>query len=262
MCNETLSVIKKHFGLAGFRQGQEGVINAILAGRDVAAVMPTGAGKSLCYQAPALMRRGLTVVISPLISLMKDQVSALLDAHIPSAYLNSSLSFPDYKRVLGQASQGDFKILYIAPERLRREEIRSLNITMVVIDEAHCISQWGHDFRPSYMTIASFIQSLPVRPVIAAFTATATPRVREDIIRNLDLRDPYALVTGFNRENLYFEVRRTEKKLAALAASLQGRENKSGIIYCATRKTVETLSGVLLERGMKVTRYHAGLEDQ
>ncbi|MDR2519289.1 MAG: DNA helicase RecQ [Spirochaetaceae bacterium] len=261
MDNEILRVIKKYFGLASLRQGQEGVINAILAGRDAAAVMPTGAGKSLCYQAPALMRQGLTVVVSPLISLMKDQVSALSDARIPSAYLNSSLSFPDYQRTLAKASRGEFKILYIAPERLRREEIRSLPITMAAIDEAHCISQWGHDFRPSYLAIDGFIRSLPERPVIAAFTATATPRVREDIIQNLNLHDPYVAVTGFNRENLYFEVQRTERKLAAIEDALKSRGNKSGIIYCATRKAVDALSAFLRKRGVKAARYHAGMED-
>ncbi|MDR2493846.1 MAG: DNA helicase RecQ [Spirochaetaceae bacterium] len=258
---EYMADIKERFGLRAFRTGQEQVIRAILDGRDVAAVMPTGAGKSLCYQGPALVRPGLTLVVSPLISLMQNQVHALADAGIPAAFLNSTLSPSECGRVMQGASRGDFKILYVAPERLWRDEIRALPVTMAVIDEAHCISQWGHDFRPSYLTIARFIQSLAERPLIAAFTATATVRVRDDIIGSLALRDPFVLVTGFNRENLYFAVRHTARKEADLTAYLKEHAGKSGIIYCATRKTVEDLAVFLREQGLPATRYHAGLSD-
>jgi ATP-dependent DNA helicase RecQ len=230
--------------------------------------MPTGAGKSLCYQIPALMLDGLTVVISPLISLMKDQVDALEDAGIPAAYLNSSLAPGEYNRTVSRAVEGKIKILYIAPERLQRglpaQLVASQNISMVVIDEAHCISQWGHDFRPSYLCITGFISQMPERPITAAFTATATGKVREDIIRILDLKNPFTLVTGFNRENLYFDVRRPgspREKFQALLEILGERPGKSGIIYCATRKTVEDLSYTLDSRGIPAARYHAGLDD-
>ncbi|MDR2486253.1 MAG: DNA helicase RecQ [Treponema sp.] len=263
---DTQGILKNYFGFTRFRRGQEEIINALLSGRDVLAVMPTGAGKSLCYQAPALMLEGLTVVISPLISLMKDQVNALSDAEIPGAYLNSSLSFAEYRTTIARAGKGEYKILYIAPERLKRDDIRclgdSLGITMVVIDEAHCISQWGHDFRPSYLLITEFIQSLPKRPITAAFTATATGKVQDDIIRILNLETPYLLTTGFNRENLYFEVRRPQNKLQALLEYLRNHRDKSGIIYCSTRKAVEELCQILNSQGYGTTRYHAGLEDQ
>ncbi|MDR0561742.1 MAG: DNA helicase RecQ [Spirochaetaceae bacterium] len=263
---DTHRILKTYFGFSQFRRGQEEIINALLAGRDVLAIMPTGAGKSLCYQAPALMLEGLTVVISPLISLMKDQVNALTDAAIRGAYLNSSLSYSEYKNTILRAGKGEYKILYIAPERLKREDIRALGdapgIVMVVIDEAHCISQWGHDFRPSYLLITEFIGSLPKRPIIAAFTATATDKVKDDIRLILNLDDPYMLVTGFDRENLYFEVQKPEHKLQALLDCLRKYRDKSGIIYCATRKTVEELCKTLNDRGYEVTRYHAGLEDE
>ncbi|MDR0568684.1 MAG: DNA helicase RecQ [Spirochaetaceae bacterium] len=262
---EIEKILKKYFGFSQFRRGQAEVITALLGGRDVLAVMPTGAGKSLCYQIPALMLEGLTVVISPLISLMKDQVHALSDAEIPGAYLNSSLSFSEYQNTVARAGKGEYKILYIAPERLKREDMRALwatqGIAMVVIDEAHCISQWGHDFRPSYLLITAFIRTLPKRPITAAFTATATSKVKEDIVRILNLEDPLLLTTGFNRENLYFEVRRPERKLQALMDYLQNHQDKSGIIYCATRKTVEQLCLTLSDQGYAVTRYHAGLGD-
>jgi ATP-dependent DNA helicase RecQ len=193
MDQEKYRILKTYFGFTHFRQGQEEIIDALLSGRDALAVMPTGAGKSLCYQIPALLLPGLTVVISPLISLMKDQVNALSDAGIPAAYLNSSLSPREYADTLAKADQGDYRILYLAPERLRREDMyrlgESLRIPMVVIDEAHCISQWGHDFRPSYRRIAAFIAGLADRPPAAAFTATATPRVREDILSLLGLAE-------------------------------------------------------------------------
>ncbi|MDR1625013.1 MAG: DNA helicase RecQ [Spirochaetia bacterium] len=258
-------ILKTHFGYAGFRRGQEEVIDALLAGRDTLAVMPTGAGKSLCYQLPALMMEGLTIVISPLISLMKDQVEALRDAGLPAAYLNSSLSPADYAEVILRAAGGQYRILYVAPERLGRGDLvritEALRVSMVVIDEAHCVSQWGHDFRPSYLVIDDFIKQLAERPVIAAFTATATGNVKEDIVLMLNLENPYTLGTGFNRENLYFEVRRPTDKARALLECLASRRGKSGIVYCATRRTVEETCGLLREKGFPATRYHAGLDD-
>jgi ATP-dependent DNA helicase RecQ len=262
-------ILKTYFGYPQFRPGQEEVINAILGGRDVLAVMPTGAGKSLCYQIPALLMEGLTLVISPLISLMKDQVSALRDAGVPAAFLNSSLTAGEYADTISRAAQGEYKILYIAPERLRRgfpaqlaESSGSPGIALVVIDEAHCVSQWGHDFRPSYLEITAFIRQLERRPITAAFTATATGKVREDITRVLSLRDPYALTTGFDRSSLYFEVRKPRDRFGALLECLAARRDKSGIIYCSTRKTVEEVCHALGARGFGVTRYHAGLDDR
>ncbi|GHV88600.1 ATP-dependent DNA helicase RecQ [Spirochaetia bacterium] len=265
MDQDKLSILKSCFGYTSFRPGQEAVIDALLAGRDALAVMPTGAGKSLCYQIPALLLEGITVIISPLISLMKDQVNALEDAEIPAAYLNSSLSPDEYSDTIFRAVQGDIKILYIAPERLQRglppQLVEAQEIAMVVIDEAHCISQWGHDFRPSYLYITDFIRQLPKRPITAAFTATATGKVREDIMSILDLEEPYTIITGFNRENLYFEVQRPKDKFQALMEILRSRKNKSGIIYCSTRKSVEEISRTLSDRGFAATRYHAGLDD-
>ncbi|GHV46373.1 ATP-dependent DNA helicase RecQ [Spirochaetia bacterium] len=241
------------------------MIDAILAGQDVLAIMPTGAGKSLCYQIPALMFDGLTVVISPLISLMKDQVNALTDAGIKAACLNSSLSPAEYAGVIGGAARGDYSLLYIAPERLAGTEIQRFaaaqNIPLVVIDEAHCVSQWGHDFRPSYLQIAEFIDSLKRRPVTAAFTATATSKVKGDILRALKLKTPHTLTTGFDRENLYFGVEKPRDKAAALLDFLSKRKKRSGIVYCSTRKTVDEVWGLLRDRGFPATRYHAGLPD-
>jgi ATP-dependent DNA helicase RecQ len=259
-------ILKTYFGFTQFRRGQEEVIDALLAGKDALAVMPTGAGKSLCYQIPALIMEGLTVVISPLISLMKDQVNALTAAGIPAAYLNSSLSPREYADTLAGAVRGDYRILYIAPERLQREDMyrlgEGLRIPMVVIDEAHCISQWGHDFRPSYLAIAEFIRMFSKRPITAAFTATATGKVRDDILRILNLKDPFLLTTGFDRENLYFGVERPPDKTRALLAYLENHRNKSGIIYCSTRKTVDETCRLLNDRGFSAARYHAGLEDR
>ncbi|GHU99937.1 ATP-dependent DNA helicase RecQ [Spirochaetia bacterium] len=269
---DKFSILKTYFGYTNFRPGQEAVIDALLAKRDALAVMPTGAGKSLCYQIPALLLEGITVVISPLISLMKDQVNALEDAAIPAAYLNSSLAPDEYADTISRAIHGEIKLLYIAPERLQRGlppqltgqagDSAGQKIAMVVIDEAHCISQWGHDFRPSYLGITEFIRQLPRRPITAAFTATATGKVREDLLRILNLTDPYTLVTGFNRENLYFEVQKPKDKFAALMEILRSRRDKSGIIYCSTRKTVEEVSRALCDRGLAATRYHAGLDDR
>jgi ATP-dependent DNA helicase RecQ len=259
-------ILKQYFGYTAFRPGQEEVIDALLTGRDALAVMPTGAGKSLCYQIPALLLPGLTVVISPLISLMKDQVEALRSSGIDAAFLNSALSRPAYADTMDRALRGEYAILYIAPERLSRDDLRQLSamlpISLVVIDEAHCVSQWGHDFRTSYLEIALFIGTLAVRPAVAAFTATATPKVKEDILRLLKLNDPFVISTGFNRPNLYFEVQKLKDKYLALLGCLRERKNKSGIIYCATRNTVEDVHRRLADRDFPVTRYHAGLSDE
>jgi ATP-dependent DNA helicase RecQ len=261
-----LRLLKDYFGYASFRAGQEDVIGAILSGRDILTVMPTGAGKSLCYQIPALMLPGLTVVISPLIALMKDQVRGLKEAGIEAGYINSSQSPAEYGRTMDLLVNGGLKLLYLAPERLEKAAIPALMeripVSLLVVDEAHCLSQWGHDFRPSYLKIAGFILGLKSRPVTAAFTATATKRVSEDIVRLLDLRSPFSITTGFDRPNLYFGVQKPENKNAALIDCLAGRKDKSGIVYCATRKAVEEVWELLLSRGFRAVRYHAGLEDR
>jgi ATP-dependent DNA helicase RecQ len=259
-------VLKEYFGFEGFRPGQEELIDAILAGQDVMAVMPTGAGKSLCYQIPALLLEGLTVVVSPLISLMKDQVSALRDSGIRAAYLNSSLDSGEYAAILRGLQFREYQILYIAPERLLREDfleqLGDAPIPLVAVDEAHCVSQWGHDFRPSYRRIAEFIRLLPSRPRVAACTATATAKVKEDILSLLELQDPLSLTTGFDRQNLYFGVERPKRKDEALLSYLDKSGSQSGIVYCSTRKTVEEVWGLLRGRGYAATRYHAGLDDR
>jgi ATP-dependent DNA helicase RecQ len=258
------SILKNRFGYPSFRPGQEEVIDAILSGRDTLAVMPTGAGKSLCYQIPALLLPGMTIVIAPLIALMKDQVNALREAGCEAAFLNSSLSPAEYSDTMDRISRREVKLLYIAPERLQKAEMTWIanNVPLVVIDEAHCVSQWGHDFRTSYLQIAGFVKAIKPRPVTAAFTATATPRVREDIGRLLELGSPFSITTGFDRPNLYFEVQKPKSKKAALLECLEKRKNSSGIVYCATRKAVEALYVLLQDRGFSVTRYHAGLEDE
>jgi ATP-dependent DNA helicase RecQ len=259
-------ILKQYFGYSFFRPGQEEVIDALLEGRDVLSVMPTGGGKSLCYQIPALLLPGLTLVVSPLISLMKDQVEALWSSGISAAFLNSALSRPAYADTMNRALRREYTILYIAPERLFSGGFRQLSaalpISLVVVDEAHCVSQWGHDFRTSYLDIAEFIGGLAVRPVVAAFTATATPKVKEDIQRLLKLAEPFAVSTGFNRPNLYFEVQKPKDKYLALLECLRARRDKSGIIYCATRNTVEDVHRRLADRDFPATRYHAGLSDR
>jgi ATP-dependent DNA helicase RecQ len=259
------AILKNHFGYAAFRPGQEEVIDTILAGRDVLAVMPTGAGKSLCYQIPALLMPGMTVVISPLISLMKDQVEALRESGCAAAFLNSSQNAAEYGETMRRIAHNEVKLLYIAPERLQKMEMLNCSgsgaVPLVVIDEAHCVSQWGHDFRPGYLQIADFIQNLRPRPVTAAFTATATPKVRLDVERLLSLYDPFSVITGFDRPNLYFEIQKPSNKKAALLEYLEPRKNSSGIIYCATRKAVEELHVFLQSRGFQTARYHAGLDD-
>jgi len=259
------TILQDKFGYASFRPGQNEAIDAILAGKDVLAVMPTGAGKSLCYQIPALLIDGMTIVISPLISLMKDQVTALQKAGCDAAFLNSSLTAQEYADTMDEILAGKIKLLYIAPERLQRADISQFtintNLPLIVIDEAHCVSQWGHDFRTSYLQIANFIKSLKPRPVVAAFTATATEKVREDIHRLLALRNPLAINTGFDRPNLYFEVQKPKDKKTALLECLEKRKQSSGIIYCATRKSVEETCHLLARHGFDATRYHAGLSD-
>lgn len=263
---DKIELLQHYFGYGQFRPGQEELVDGILGGRDVFGVMPTGGGKSICYQLPGLMLPGVTLVISPLISLMHDQVMALKAAGIPGAYINSSLTFPQLRAVYRNMLLGMYKIIYVAPERLESEgfldAVMQMNVSMVAVDEAHCISQWGQDFRPSYLRIVEFIKKLPRRPVIAAFTATATEKVREDVKRILGLRSPVEVVTGFDRPNLYFEVLHPELKEAELLKLLEKRKRKSGIVYCATRKSVEHICEYLTERGFAATRYHAGLEER
>lgn len=262
---DKFDVLKKFFGYTSFRTGQEELIDNILGGRDTFGIMPTGAGKSICYQLPAVMFEGITLVISPLISLMKDQVHSLTQAGIPAAYINSSLSSGQYAKAMQNAGENKYKIIYIAPERLMTTEFanftRSVKISMVTVDEAHCISQWGQDFRPSYLKITQFIGELEQKPVVTAFTATATLKVRDDIIAKLDLREPYLLTTGFDRENLHFSVQKPKDKLAALKEYLSKNRTKSGIVYCLTRKTVEEVCNKLVKAGYAAARYHAGLSD-
>lgn len=258
-------VLAEHFGYRDFRPGQEAVVGAVLSGRDALAVMPTGAGKSICYQVPAVVLPGLTVVVSPLVSLMADQVRSLKEAGVRGAYLNSTLTPAQQSEVLARARAGAYDLMYVAPERLADPRFvqfaASAAIPFVAVDEAHCVSQWGQDFRPSYLAIGDFIAALPARPVVAALTATATERVRADIVRLLGLRDPACTVTGFDRPNLHFSVERCEakRKLARLDAFIDERRAESGIVYCGKRACVEEVCDHLRERGIAATRYHAGL---
>lgn len=259
-------ILKKYFGYDSFRDGQEELIDCILEGRDVLGIMPTGAGKSICYQVPALCMEGITIVVSPLISLMMDQVKALNQAGVHAAYINSALTETQITKALQNARMGQYKIVYVAPERLETERFlnfaQNVEISMVTIDEAHCISQWGQDFRPSYLKIIQFIEKLPKRPVVSAFTATATTVVKSDIVDILSLYNSKILVTGFDRENLFFEVRTGKNKDEQLYHYLQNHLDESGIIYCATRKNVEKVCEFLELRGLAVTRYHAGLSPE
>ncbi|MDD7651344.1 MAG: DNA helicase RecQ [Firmicutes bacterium] len=259
-------ILSRYFGYTGFRGGQEELIDAQLSGRDAFGIMPTGGGKSLCYQIPAVILPGITLVISPLISLMRDQVLALKSAGIPAAYINSSLTMEQIRRVYQNLRMGRYKIVYVAPERLLSGGFlalaQELNISLVAVDEAHCISQWGQDFRPSYLKIPEFLEKLPRRPILSAFTATATPLVRQDIIRILHLQFPLEIVTGFDRPNLRFEVRTPESKKEALLTFLALRKDRSGIVYCSTRKDVEEICSLLQSKRFAATRYHAGLSDE
>lgn len=263
---EPRELLKQYFGHSTFRPGQKTLIDGLLAGRDVLGVMPTGAGKSMCYQIPALAMEGMTLVISPLISLMADQVAALNQAGVPAAYLNSALDLEAYQEVLHGIRRGMYRLLYVAPERLTAPAFLAAlgraSVSLVAVDEAHCVSQWGQDFRPSYLKIPEFLEQLPVRPVMGAFTATATAQVKEDIIQMLGLRDPEVVTTGFDRPNLYFGVIRPRDKDAWLLRFVQEQGEKSGIVYCATRKNVESVCQMLQDQGLAVTRYHAGLGDQ
>lgn len=258
-------LLKQYFGYDEFREGQEALIDSILSGRDTFGIMPTGAGKSLCFQIPALIFDGITLVISPLISLMKDQVGALNQAGIHAAYLNSSLSTGQYFKALQYVREGRYPIVYVAPERLLTDSFldvaRQVKIAMVAVDEAHCVSQWGQDFRPSYLKITEFIERLPYRPVVSAFTASATKEVKEDIIDILMLQEPTVVSTGFDRPNLYFEVQTPKDRYRALWEYLGKHKGESGIIYCLTRKQVEEVCGNLIRDGISATRYHAGLSD-
>lgn len=263
--NQTL---KQYFGYDSLRTGQEELINGILAGHDVLGIMPTGAGKSLCYQLPALMLKGITLVISPLISLMSDQVKALNQAGVHAAYINSSLTENQVRMALSYASQGRYKIIYVAPERLNTPRFLDFacnaDISMLTVDEAHCISQWGQDFRPSYLEIAGFLTRLPRRPIVSAFTATATERVKNDIVASLGLNNPVTMVTGFDRPNLFFRVvtrKGGSQKDNSIINYVKKHEDESGIIYCATKKNVDKLYTLLNEQGISAGRYHAGLSN-
>lgn len=261
-----IETLKTYFGYDTFREGQEKIVEAILTNRDVLAIMPTGAGKSICYQIPALILPGITLVISPLISLMQDQVKALNDAGIHAAFINSSLTENQISKALYLAASGRYKIIYVAPERLENYEFlefaRNVEISMVTVDEAHCISQWGQDFRPSYLKIVEFIKNLPKRPIVSAFTATATEEVKNDILCTLSLADPEVVITGFDRKNLYYSVENIRRKDEFIMEYIEKHPTESGIIYCATRKNVDNLFELLFKRGVPVTRYHAGLTNE
>lgn len=265
MKDKTIQILQEYFGYSEFKPGQEIIIDEILSGNDVLGIMPTGAGKSLCFQVPALALEGTAIVISPLISLMKDQVDTLNEMGIKAAFINSSLNTQEFRDITARAQSGEYKLLYIAPERLETESfwglLSKLNISLIAVDEAHCISEWGHDFRPSYTKISEMIARLPKRPVVVALTATATIQVKHDIVRLLKLQKPYILITGFDRENLYFAVEKPKKKIDSLLKYVKKNATNSGIIYCSTRKTVESVCKQLNENGISATRYHAGLTD-
>ncbi len=258
-------LLESHFGYSSFRNGQERAIQSVLAGENTICVMPTGGGKSICYQIPALVLPGTTIVISPLISLMKDQVDALVQVGIPATFINSSLSYNEANERIREAKQGMYKLLYIAPERLESrefiEDLKQIDIPMVAVDEAHCISQWGHDFRPSYRHIQQMVRSLPQKPNVIALTATATPRVREDICETLDIDEENSIITGFERENLSFAVIKGQDRLPFIRDYLKKNEKEAGIIYAATRKNVDQLYERLKKENINVARYHAGMGD-
>ena len=263
--NDVFEALKKYYGYSSFREGQYEIINNILRGRDSFCVLPTGGGKSICYQIPAVIFKGMTLVISPLIALMKDQVDNLDYSGIPAQYINSTQSLEEIDNIILKCKSGDIKLLYIAPERLENEffkkQLRRLNISQIAIDEAHCVSLWGHDFRKSYREIAPFINSLRTRPVVTAFTATATEVVREDIIKLLELRNHYSYIGSFDRDNLIISVHIEEDKLEFVKDIIRENEENAGIIYCATRKEVDSLYYYLKDLGYDVGKYHGGLRD-
>jgi ATP-dependent DNA helicase RecQ len=265
MKDKTKRILQEYFGYSEFKPGQERIIDEILSGHDVLGIMPTGAGKSLCFQVPALALEGTAIVISPLISLMKDQVDTLNEMGIQAAFINSSLNLQEFRDITAKAQKGVYKLLYIAPERLETESfwvlLSQMNISIIAVDEAHCISEWGHDFRPSYRKIADMIAKLPKRPAVAALTATATTQVKQDIVRLLKLQKPYILITGFDRENLYFAVDKPANKFDFLLKYIKKNGANSGIVYCSTRKTVDSVCKKLNEHGITATSYHAGLSD-
>lgn len=263
--DEKLKILKQYFGYSSFRPGQEKTIDALLGGRDTFAVMPTGAGKSICYQIPALLGRGVSLVVSPLVSLMKDQVMSLVQMGVKAAYINSSLTPAQIRVVLDRACGGQYKIIYVAPERLLTggflQFAQNAPIDYVTVDEAHCVSKWGQDFRPSYLDVRTFVSGLPKRPVLGAFTATATAEVRKDVVDLLGLERPYKVVTGFDRKNLFYEVRRPTDRRAELLRIVKDFSGRSGIVYCATRKNVDEICEMLRDRNVPAARYHAGLDD-
>lgn len=265
LMEQAKSYLQKYYGYPDFREGQRKIVESVLSGADTLGIMPTGGGKSICYQIPALMLPGLTLVVSPLISLMKDQVDALTTAGVSAAYINSTLSGKEVNERIRAARRGDLKLLYVAPERLEldwfREEMGSLTISCVAVDEAHCVSQWGHDFRTSYLAVAPFVNGLPERPIVAAFTATATPEVMDDMTRLLQLREPEVFVTGLGRDNLAMSVLRGENKREFVLNYAKSHGHQPGIVYAATRKEVDDLYERLRQSGIPAGRYHAGLSD-
>ncbi len=266
MNQAALDALKTYYGYDRFRSGQERLIEAILDGRDVLGIMPTGAGKSICYQIPALLLDGVTLVVSPLISLMKDQVDSLNAAGIEATYINSSLSASETSKRMRDVAAGHYKLLYIAPERLESEQframIRRLEVPLIAVDEAHCVSQWGHDFRPSYMTIVRLLQDIEPRPVMAAFTATATDVVKDDIVERLKLRDPARVTTGYARSNLAMSVVRGADKRDFVERYIREHSDQAGIIYASTRREVESVYSFVRGLGVPVGKYHAGLSEE
>lgn len=269
MVKDKKKILKDVFGYDNFREGQEEIIDQILSGRDSVGIMPTGAGKSLCYQVPALALSGITIVVSPLISLMIDQVKSLNENGVHAAYINSALTESQIAKALLFAKEGRYKIIYVAPERLETaaflDFVSNADISMITVDEAHCISQWGQDFRPSYRNIVKLYPKLKKRPVISAFTATATDIVQNDILEILELNRPFKIVTGYDRKNLYFEVRHANRKSLKdreIIEYIREHQGQSGIIYCSTKKNVDALYETLKEKGIAVGRYHAGLSNE
>ena len=266
MIKKALNILQEYYGYKSFRNSQKEVIDSILCGKDSLAIMPTGGGKSICYQIPALLFEGITIVISPLISLMKDQVDSIKELGISAEYINSSLTYKKTQEVIGDLKTGKVKILYLAPERLESAEfcelITSLNISMIAVDEAHCVSQWGHDFRTSYRYISSFIKTLSKRPVVCAFTATATEEVRKDIVKLIELNKPEVFISGFDRENLKINVLKVSGRLNYIINYINENKDQSGIIYAATRKEVDNIYEKLIDNNVSAARYHAGLSDE